>query len=92
MFSISQSLSSFECQCIILNGMHPCQTLQQRLDSLRHEEITLTHLLQEKREEMTSIENCLTYLFNEYNVLQDEVSEGQSQISILNEQTTVMSH
>jgi predicted nucleic acid-binding Zn-ribbon protein len=66
--------------------------LQQRLDSLRHEEITLTHLLQEKREEMTSIENCLTYLFNEYNVLQDEVSEGQSQISILNEQTTVMSH
>ncbi len=61
-------------------------------DSLRHEEITLTHLLQEKREEMTSIENCLTYLFNEYNVLQDEVSEGQSQISILNEQTTVMSH
>ncbi|UXE60405.1 MAG: hypothetical protein KA717_33445 [Woronichinia naegeliana WA131] len=66
--------------------------MQQRLDSLRHEEITLTHLLQEKREEMTSIENCLTYLFNEYNVLQDEVSEGQSQISILNEQTTVMSH
>jgi hypothetical protein len=66
--------------------------LQQRLDSLRHEEITLTHLLQEKREEMTSIENCLTYLFNEYNVLQDEVSEGQSQISILNEHTTVMSH
>jgi hypothetical protein len=89
---LSQSLSSFECQCIILSGMHPCQTLQQRLDSIGHEEIALTHLLQEKREEVTSLENCLTYLFNECNILQDEVSEGQSQISILNDQTTLISH
>lgn len=62
-----------------------CQVLQNNLEIYNQENNHLTQVLSEKREEIHSLETCLSYLKNEYDYLQTDVLDAQNQVIILTE-------
>jgi len=62
-----------------------CQNLQNNLDIYNQENSRLIQTLSEKRQEIHSLETCLSYLKNEYDYLQTDVLEAQNQVVILTE-------
>ncbi len=65
------------------------QQLSQRLDSLHREEEAMRHSLKEKRQEMQDVENCLTFLRQEYYHFQADVADMQGQVSLLTEESSL---
>ena len=62
-----------------------CQALQNNLEIHNQENNHLTQILSEKRQEIHSLETCLSYLKNEYDYLQTDVLDAHNQVVILNE-------